>query len=81
MLHCCLHLTWLALPGAETKEGHLRAVVQCEGGLHPGAELRAGVAPAADYRAAAKCTQGSTTAITLGHTEQMIGRPKVTRGR
>ena len=45
MLHCCLHLTWFAHPGAEAKEGHLRAVVQCEGGVHDGAELQADVAP------------------------------------
>ena len=49
MLHCCLNLVWLALPSAETKEGHLRPVVQGEGGVHGGAELQGAVAPAADY--------------------------------
>ena len=49
MLHCCLDLARLALPSAEAKEGHLRPVVQGEGGVHGGAELQGGVAPAADY--------------------------------
>ena len=48
MLHCCFHLSRLAVPSAKAKEGHLHPIVQGEGSVHCGlCELQADLAAAA----------------------------------
>ena len=51
-LHCSLHLPRFTFPGAESKERHLRPIVQREGGGGHGiggAELQTDVAPEAGF--------------------------------
>ena len=77
MFHCRLHLARFALPSAKAKEGHLRPVVQGEGGVHPGlCELQTDVAAAADYRE--MYTRINCCDNTWTGSRQMLGRPKTT---
>ena len=68
VLNCNLNLAWLAPPSAEPKEGHLRPVVQGEGGVHDGLELQADVAPAADDPAAVHKDQLQLRIVAWGPT-------------